>query len=153
MGMLAGGVNPFALPLLICGWAIYAMFLAGLGMWFSLVSRTTLRATIWTLIATTAVSVGPWIVFGALDLLSPGSARIGEAALVAFCPPATLWELALYHGDFEPGASNGTFVAWEQLGLAMFGLAVYGAAAGVLWQLLHARFAQVTKRMPLSTTR
>ena len=39
-----------ALLLLLAAWWAYAAFAASLGLWFSLRCRTTLRATVWTLL-------------------------------------------------------------------------------------------------------
>jgi ABC-type transport system involved in multi-copper enzyme maturation permease subunit len=66
--LFTGGLDPLALPLLLIAWVVYAIFLASLGVWFSLVSRNTLRATCWTLLTAGATWLGPWVVafFGRL---------------------------------------------------------------------------------------
>jgi hypothetical protein len=66
--LCTGGLDPIAFPLLVIAWTVYAFFLASLGLWFSLVSRTTLRATAWTLLTAGATWLGPWVVafFGRL---------------------------------------------------------------------------------------
>src|SRR3712207_8486297 len=43
LGLVTGGLDPLALMLLVGAWFVYAAFLAGLGLWFSIASRTTDR--------------------------------------------------------------------------------------------------------------
>ncbi len=57
---LTGGLHFLALPLLVAAWVVYALFLASLGLWFSLVSRNTLRATACTIATLLGVCIGPW---------------------------------------------------------------------------------------------
>src|SRR5207248_700973 len=63
VGVLTGGLHPLALVLLVVTWLTYAAFLAGLGTWFSVASRTTLRATTWTLLGAVAAALGHWLVW------------------------------------------------------------------------------------------
>ena len=39
LGVLGGGLNPLAVPLLVLTWCVYAAAMASLGLWFSLVSQ------------------------------------------------------------------------------------------------------------------
>src|SRR5262249_38278609 len=51
-GIVTGGLHVASVPLVIGAWLVYASFFACVGMWFSLVCRTTTRATLWTLLTT-----------------------------------------------------------------------------------------------------
>ncbi len=63
LGVVTTGVSPWAVPLLLLGWLAYAAFVAGVGMIFSLYCRTTLRATIWTMITVIGVGAGHWLLY------------------------------------------------------------------------------------------
>jgi ABC-type transport system involved in multi-copper enzyme maturation permease subunit len=63
LGVVTTGVSPLAVPLLLLGWLAYAGFVAGVGMIFSLHCRTTLRATIWTMITVIGVGAGHWLLY------------------------------------------------------------------------------------------
>src|SRR5205085_2520171 len=55
IGIVTGGLHLLAVPLLLGAWAVYAAFLSCVGLWFSIVSKTTLRANVYTLVTTAAV--------------------------------------------------------------------------------------------------
>src|SRR5262249_37670785 len=40
-GVVTGGIHPATVPLVVAAWLVYAGCFAGIGMWFSLVCRTT----------------------------------------------------------------------------------------------------------------
>lgn len=61
LGLFTGGLHLLALPLLVGAWFIYAAFMCSVGMIFSLFCKTTTRATLWTLVTITALSVGHWL--------------------------------------------------------------------------------------------
>src|SRR5262249_50329501 len=60
VGILTGGLHPAPLMLAFVAWLVYASCLAGVGLWFSISCRTTLRATLYTLITILVASVGHW---------------------------------------------------------------------------------------------
>src|SRR5262249_42496169 len=96
IGLVTGGLHPLAVPLLLGAWVIYAAVLSGLGMWFSMNSRTTLWATIWTLLATAGAGVGHWLIWMCFAPLL--ITAVGEPALlkwirsfqIGLTPPAAL---------------------------------------------------------------
>ena len=63
LGLVSGGLHPLALGLLVVAWLIYAGTVSMLGLWFSVASRTTLRAALWTLIATADAGAGHWLLW------------------------------------------------------------------------------------------
>lgn len=63
LGVYCGKLHLWVFPLLFLAWLIYAAFLAQLGLWFSLLSPTTLRATIRTLLATVGLGLGHWLLW------------------------------------------------------------------------------------------
>lgn len=44
LGVLTGGLHMLALPLFLGAWTVYAIIFAMIGLWFSMVSRTSMRA-------------------------------------------------------------------------------------------------------------
>src|SRR5262249_2616724 len=153
-------------------WFVYAAFLASMGLWISLVSRTTFRATIWVLVVVLGMSIGPWLVGFVWGLLFPpmsgawrGLPKRDEATVVleygklALSPPYTPASLAFTHRDWEPEgyASPASFYEREPRPVEMMpgliasgmGLLGYGLAAWLFWGLLRSRFAGLTGRMPL----
>src|SRR5439155_24054179 len=51
IGYLPGSLHPLAAACFVVGWLGYAGFVAGLGLWFSVANRSTLRSVFGTLCA------------------------------------------------------------------------------------------------------
>jgi ABC-type transport system involved in multi-copper enzyme maturation permease subunit len=151
VGMLTGGMHVLALPVLIIAWFVFAGFMAALGLWFSVVSRTTLRANLWTLVTALGVSVGHWLPWLTCCLpfqMAGGGEGLAHVAMfqaMALTPPVTLWCLPLHGEEFDgPGSETP-----ELAGDAIVGLFIWGVAAGVLLGVTNERFRQMTRRAPL----
>jgi ABC-type transport system involved in multi-copper enzyme maturation permease subunit len=151
LGFLAGGLHVLSALMLLASWWVYAAFAAGLGLWFSLHCRTSLRATAWTLLTLLVAGGVPFLLCGAvgtalLEDLSPDrSVRLAD--LSALTPPGAMVYLAFGWGDwysFDPAlkASAG------EVALAWAGVVAYALAAAALWFGVGARFGAVTGRMP-----
>jgi ABC-type transport system involved in multi-copper enzyme maturation permease subunit len=147
-GALTGGICPFALPLLVAGCWVYAMFAASVGLWFSLVSRTTLRATTWTLLTVLVVLAAPFVIEMLIYVVFGGRTSWLTFQLHGTCPPMTLWSLCFYHGDFRPDVE--AVQAWGQMSAALFGLCAYVVATALLWIAINRHFGRVTGRMPVT---
>jgi ABC-type transport system involved in multi-copper enzyme maturation permease subunit len=136
LGLLTGALNPFALPFLAAAWMVYAAFFSSLGLWFSVSSRSSVRATLFTLLAALVMVPGPGIFVRAVggDLFYQSlSQEYSWATLLAdfgLTPPATLWLLG-FRGDdlFEAGGT----LPWARIVAAVAGLHLYMAAAAILW--------------------
>jgi ABC-type transport system involved in multi-copper enzyme maturation permease subunit len=148
---LTGGLHVLAVPLLALACAVYAGLLVCVGLWFSLVSQTTLRATVFTLLVTLLVGVGPWLLAysGEAVLVSflpvPLAQGIGRLLTYGLTPPVALYVLAFPPGEFWN--SQGTFFA-EELLWAVVGLLVYALAGRLLWRWTLARFRAETGPAP-----
>jgi ABC-type transport system involved in multi-copper enzyme maturation permease subunit len=176
VGAATGGLSVFAVPFLALVLFIYLGFAASLGLWFSLRCRTTLRATIWTLVTLIGVGGGHWLLTlfccGPLALfVAPTPTRgnlwrnpkptlgdlVSEAQTYALTPPITMMTLAI------PDVSMSSQGSWDddftersrprRLGFSMVGVLLYGIAAIVLWRRTAARFTTVTGRLPLPGAR
>jgi ABC-type transport system involved in multi-copper enzyme maturation permease subunit len=151
LGLVTGGVNPLAFPLLVAGWLILAGFVASLGMWFSTICRANVRATASTLLALLGFWGGHWLIWACcVPLLVWGRGNVGDglehvAWFQAFglTPPVTLGMLAFRLSDFEHSYRNYPleFLLWS-----LFGLFLWGAAALVLYRLTSTRLRAVTGR-------
>jgi ABC-type transport system involved in multi-copper enzyme maturation permease subunit len=150
LGVLAGGLFPVALPLVVASWLANAALLISMGMWFSLMCRTTLRATLCTLLAALAVYVGPsllrlgWHVFLPAEHWSSGDLLWANFQSWGAVPPLNLWCLALSWSDywhFDP--EKGPAVLASLMGV----LYITGLAA-IFWCGTRLCFARVTGRMP-----
>lgn len=160
LGLASTGVHPLAAPLLLAAWFIYAAFLAALGTWFSTVSRSTLRATLWTLVTAIGVAFGHWLIWACcIPLLwvgqGPGSRGMEDllewvAKFQAFglTPPATLGFLAFHGREFNYHRYGGGNEAIEMLICAVIGLGVYAGATAFLWGATSARLRLLTNRTP-----
>jgi ABC-type transport system involved in multi-copper enzyme maturation permease subunit len=176
VGLITGGLSVLALPLAALAWGVYAMFLASLGLWFSLVCRTTTRAYLWTLLTVAGVCIGNWLLTTCaspfLFVTAASRPQAVEAAewvdlgATAIVPPYTLYELMFYDGEFKMnnydyyqegfwGGSLGgpprpvSALVLQKIQAALLGVTMYGVAAVVLWLMTVNYFPRVTRRMPL----
>jgi len=149
--LVSGGIHVLALPLLVAGWFIFAVLAAEIGVWCSLASRNTLRATIFTLAILASISVGPPLLGLAWDVFAPAVGLPERSPVVAALwsfgtsPPMTLWGLA-YSGE---GDSPVLAFARIQFVAAFVGTCGYAVIAWLLWRRLFAQFGRLTGRMPV----
>lgn len=165
LGLVTGGLARETLPWLVMAWLIYASFLAALGLWFSTVCRTTLQATIATLIATAVVTFGHRLFTDLIGLgyhASPSMWRSSwqedllDFQLMAFTPPAALSWLAFRGNDmgltwWKPP----THIAEDPMHLLIdlvIGLMVWSVAAWLLWFTANARFRRIMNPTGMTLT-
>jgi hypothetical protein len=142
MAFLSGGPTLVGLPFLILGWWVYAAFVAVVGTWFSVVTRSTLRSILWTPLAALALPAGTWVY---LEWMNPLLLRSGvDPGLVAaaerfqqygLAPPMALWVLSGNYSD--PSQS-------EPVLAALAGLGLYALATLMLWKATRRRFRALT---------
>jgi hypothetical protein len=152
VGLFTFALFPPVLLLAVLALAAHGLFAACLGMYCSLVSKTTLRATVATVVALLGVTLGHWLVFLVVAALCevlgvPWSAQ-SLAAFHAYglTPPLTLtaflvtWPVE-WKSMFElrPDPTS--------LAPAVLGVVLYAALAGCLWLALRSRFPAVTGRL------
>lgn len=137
-GLLSGGLHPFALLLVLAGYVVYTVCLASVGLWFSFVSRSTLRATLFTLLGAIVLILGPGF-FGktlGLDAFA-GKNPTWDALLAeqALMPGLTLWTLSFHSGDLigDGPSPLGDPQTFDRISAAVFGLHLYLFLAGALW--------------------
>jgi ABC-type transport system involved in multi-copper enzyme maturation permease subunit len=157
IGIATGGLHVVAVVLLLVAWVVYAAFFAAVGLWFSAGSRTSLRATLWTLLATVGLSVGHWLLtvllcFMPLAFVARGGSSAGDLAefIAKFeagqTPPFVLGLLAFQGAEFT--TPYGSKDMWHLTASSVFGICCWGAAAFGTWDLASQRFRQVCGRDP-----
>jgi hypothetical protein len=153
LGMVTSGVSPRALPVLMAAWFIYAGFLAIVGLVFSMVCRSTLRATMWTLLTTLGVATGHWLTSACLMPLplfgggSPAFKWMSQFHTFGLTPPVTMGLLAFSDYEFSWIGRN---YFGERLACAVIGLGLYVGATALVWRLAIDRFRVMTRRLRLS---
>jgi ABC-type transport system involved in multi-copper enzyme maturation permease subunit len=140
LGLVSGALHVLAVPLLALAVAVYLAFVASLGLFCSTVCRSTLRATLATVITLLAVSGGVGLLSWGGSVLRTGAAagrvaRLQWLAEAALALPGALWSLAVRY-DEVGSVGEAAFRTVP----VMAGLGLYAVAAVVLWQLARARF-------------
>jgi ABC-type transport system involved in multi-copper enzyme maturation permease subunit len=165
IGVFTGGLNFLAVPLTLGAWLVLAAFVAALGLWFSTVSKTTLRATVWTLVTLVGLWGGHWLIWvccaPCLIAAGPGAGvGSGDAWRLVFefhgfglTPPATLALLAFQGQELTAGPDSANRVVGEIACCSLVGLAVWGAGAAMLWSATTTRFSHLYGRMPRARPR
>jgi hypothetical protein len=153
LALATGGLHPFAIPFVMAAWLVYAFTLSMLGCWFSVVSRTSTRAIVYTLLSTVGLAVGhwlPWFCCIPLMMFGPGRGGGGEAFMhlgmfqVGITPPAALGFLTFYARDFGPGYGMPSTPGF--IGYSFCGLFVWLVGGIALCSLTLDRFRRLTQR-------
>jgi ABC-type transport system involved in multi-copper enzyme maturation permease subunit len=152
LGVLSGGLHIFALGLVLGAWTIYAGVISMIGMWFSMVSRSTMRATVWTILVTLTLG-GAYLFLCMPLLLLSGMHRGGEQIakfLFGLTPPAVLGILSYTGQDFREEFGAREIV--ELVFFCLFGLFIWAVAGLAFWfGVLSPRFRLVMGRQGFRT--
>jgi ABC-type transport system involved in multi-copper enzyme maturation permease subunit len=155
--LLGADGNWLALALALVAWCVYALFVACVGLWFSVVCSTSQRALIWTVVAVVTAFGGHWLIWMFFVLVSNwhfGDAKGMEFAVIfqsyGLTPPLVLRALSSSWGE------NFAVLNTEHSELALIalqaGLSLYGLAAVLFWTLASHRFRQLSGRPLLRWT-
>jgi len=154
IGLVTTGLHVLALPLVVAAWLVYAAFLCNLGLWFSAVCKTSLRATIWTIMSALMCFGGHWLCwlccipfFIAGGGPGRGFEDVFQFQSFGLTPPISLAWLAFQGQEFHE--NFGREEPYKFTAFALFGLMIWGAAALGLWGATCARFRAITGRMPI----
>ncbi len=146
--VLTGGMCPFAVPLVALGALVHAAFTANLGMYISLRTTSTLRATALTIVALIGISAAAWVLglFLSPFLIFFKSYRLNEGLqglqIWGLIPPCNLSALGFYLEDFkEPHFLH------QRLIPALAGIAIYALLTGLLWLGMRRRLHRETGRV------
>jgi hypothetical protein len=150
IALVLGGVNPLAVILHALAWLAPAMCFASIGLWISAGSKTTLRATTWTIAAAILAGGGHWLCMGMCcytpyEMFTRGSERGIEMfafSELAMTPPFVFAFDAFREGNDLNWFSRDTFF----LGYVLVALVVWCVLALIFWSLALARFDRLTHR-------
>jgi ABC-type transport system involved in multi-copper enzyme maturation permease subunit len=152
LGVVTGGLHILAAPMLVLAWCVYAAAMASLGLWFSLVSRTSARAVLYTILAVVGLSVGHWLLWLPCGFFLWGAGRAG------------IW-IAMIEGGLTPPAVFGIFLPFgydtpfnqdipgQLLGCAFAGLVAWAIFAWMVWQATNRRFKRAGGRVDVGVIR
>jgi ABC-type transport system involved in multi-copper enzyme maturation permease subunit len=158
LGLCTGGLHPLALPLLLGAWLVYAFVVSGIGLWFSMASRTSLRATLWSLLCTVGAGVGHWLIWMCfIPLLitighEPDIVEWLQKFQVGFTPPICLgFGFSFCVRDFAAYTESRVNRDWalEAILYGLLGLFTWTLLGVVLAIVSSKRFRFLTGRMPL----
>jgi ABC-type transport system involved in multi-copper enzyme maturation permease subunit len=154
LGLLTGGLSPLAVPLLAVVVLAYCATLAMVGLWFSVVCRTTVRATVAAVFASLGLVVGHWLIWLCclpLEFMAPAGTSDGLKQVFEFqagmTPPFVLAGVLPFSIDDRFG-SHGEFET-ELLAYSIIGTAVWLVIGGITWAVLNDRFKMDTNRSEL----
>lgn len=151
LGILVGSINWLTLPLMIVAWLIYTAVVALLGLWYSVVCRTSTSATVWTYLSTAGLGVGHW--FDMLCMIplfiagQYGALRYLVLMQAGFTPPFALGVSFFIREEIGGRHSNPEIA--DQLGYGLAGLGAWLVIAVVLWLLTSSRFQLMCGRNTL----
>jgi ABC-type transport system involved in multi-copper enzyme maturation permease subunit len=144
LGLLTGGLSLLAIPPLVAVIVIYSGSLTLVGLWFSVVCRTTVRATVATVFASLGLGIGHWLVWlCCVPLLAsgPGSGD-GLKQLAEFqagiTPPFVLGFVLPFRSNEYPFGNAG--IESEFKAFALIGTIAWVVFGAILWAVLNDRF-------------
>jgi ABC-type transport system involved in multi-copper enzyme maturation permease subunit len=153
--VVTGGLHPLAAPILVCAWFIYAVFHAMVGLWFSMVCQSSMRASFLTVVTVLFLGGGHWLVLGLClyfpALLMPGRPgnfleyllkfQAGMTPAVVFVVNSFSWENLARHMHLDRN------LPMELLVFSLIGLMLWAAGCAVFWYgLLLPKFREVSRR-------
>jgi ABC-type transport system involved in multi-copper enzyme maturation permease subunit len=160
IGVLTGGVHLLAVPIIIVEWFIYATFFAMVGIGFSMACKSSMRATVYTVLITLLLGGGHWLVMAmccyipALTLTRGGPG--GEERMLEY--------IAKFQAGMTPPFVLGlSAYSWEDLSrdfdfrdfrelicFGLVGLFLWGMGSIILWfGVLLPKFRLMTRREEL----
>lgn len=150
LGVVTGGLDMVALPLLVLAWLCYASAGSAMGLWFSLVSRSSLRATVWTLLSTVGIGLFHWLLWMCIlpfAMLSGSSdATLYERIVnvqIGFTPPLAMG-ISLSFPEETISAFRRRQMYYEPIGFALLGMLGWVAITVGFWVAANARFRLLT---------
>lgn len=155
IALLTGAVHPLAMPIVLGAFFAYATFFTMIGMWFSMACKSSMRATVYTVLTTLFLGGGHWLVLGFLcylpmAILSPRGPNDFFEVVFKFqasvTPPIVI---ALYSFSWHELANEFRHQndVKHILIFAVFGLTLWIAGCLVMWfGLLLPKFRQITRR-------
>jgi ABC-type transport system involved in multi-copper enzyme maturation permease subunit len=154
LGLVTGGMHVLALPLFLGAWVVYAVVFAMIGLWFSMISKTSMRATVYTMLTVIGVSVGHWMIwmccFPLLMFLDMHRGIDNPTQYLAqfqfgMTPPFVLGLLAYSPENLARDFQHNEMI--KLFGFSLLGLFLWTMAGLMLWfVLIGPKFRHLTRR-------
>ncbi|HYV35423.1 MAG TPA: ABC transporter permease subunit, partial [Gemmataceae bacterium] len=155
IGIVTGGLHLVSLLFAVVAWTIYAAFAATLGLWFSVTSKSSLRATVWTIAMLIITGAGHWLIWACCGPMlafsySPGTEKVAQYLLKAQAGILTpgfvmVWSVLASEDTIRSGDPwNREW--WEMTIFSLVGLVGWSIASAVLYSVTSARFRKLTHR-------
>jgi len=138
LGLLTLAVHPVSMVWLILAVAAPLECVASLGVWLSVLNRTTLRANLAAVLCILMIAAGPWLVMNYVEWLSPYGARMSQLSntvTAALMPPVAWVRAAVTWDDYA------TFPK-DLRDAILLGALGYASAAWLLWKDACRRFGR-----------
>jgi ABC-type transport system involved in multi-copper enzyme maturation permease subunit len=151
LAILARGLDISTLPFLFAAWLIYAGAVSAMGIWYSLVCRTTLRATLATLSCAVGLGVGHWVLwlcclpFHFTVLQEPAFTEWLLNFQIGLTPPVALGFTFSLRPDELSGSSGDL---GQRFGFALLGLLCWIGVTAAFWVASSNRFRLIALRQP-----
>jgi ABC-type transport system involved in multi-copper enzyme maturation permease subunit len=152
VALLTGGMHFVALPFVAIAWVIYAAFAVTLGLWFSTVCRSSVQASVLTILGLVGLHVGHWLIWmcGPALPIDHDTIRHMLMAHAGLTPPWVLGFLPFSWREVDGiQLSRRTDGEWlEIVAWCLGGLVMWSAATVVLYRVASLRFRKMTHRDP-----
>jgi ABC-type transport system involved in multi-copper enzyme maturation permease subunit len=158
VGVLTGGMSFGMLPLIIVAWLVYAGAAASLGLWYSVTSKSSLKALLATLFIGLLITSGHWLptlCCGVCGIFGKGGPNDAISTLLqiqmGLTPEAVLVVLPFRTDDFLDRNYNRELSPVKMVIFSMGGAFCWGIFAWGIWQATNERFKRLTSRGGKST--
>jgi ABC-type transport system involved in multi-copper enzyme maturation permease subunit len=161
LAVVAGGLHPLAVPLLLAAWFVYAIFVTLLGTMFSVFCKSSMWSVLATMLTTLFLGGGHWLItscfcmplFGLLTMQIGGNNRALEKIAEywmffqgGLTPPA-VFAMCSFGWDDRMMRDSKT---WEFMGFSVLGLFLWTFLSGIIWfGLLAPKFRHIARRIEL----
>jgi ABC-type transport system involved in multi-copper enzyme maturation permease subunit len=138
LGLLTAAVHPVSLVWLILTVAAPLECIASLGVWLSVLNRTTLRANLAAVLCMLMIVAGPWLVMNYVEWLSPYGQRMAELSdtiTAALMPPVAWVRATVTWDDYAKFPT-------DLRDAMLLGALAYASLAWVLWKDACRRFGR-----------
>jgi ABC-type transport system involved in multi-copper enzyme maturation permease subunit len=148
LGLVFGGLHPWAAVLVPVAVAAHVAFLASLGVWLSLACRNTLWANTSMALMVLLFFTGSFLGMTAYEVRWPADDAdwLDNVRQIGLSPLRTWWTLAFSWKEPAEAIANQDLNFGRRVGGALTGVAVYAAAAWGLWRLAVWRFRREPQR-------
>jgi ABC-type transport system involved in multi-copper enzyme maturation permease subunit len=155
--IITGGLHWAALPLVIAALLVQCSFAATLGLWFSVISKSSMRATVLTILTVLGLGLGHWLAWiCCLPVMAASNShrladRLARFQFGVLTPPFQLGFLAFPEDELRELSRHRAYGPDDNLWLeflcyCLLGLLVWTIATAVLYGFTSMRWRWLTNR-------